>query len=124
MILLNAVLLATTVACIEGFLRSPFLRAVRELGGFSSRALWVLQARHVSDERKQISLVAYSSRMLVRCLLVLLIIAGLLGFVLLVDWLAALAGVRLLEYLVSPMGIGVSIAISVVYVWARKRLVA
>lgn len=121
MILLHTVLLVTTVVCIEGFLRSPFLSAVRQLGSLSAKAVWVLRARHVSDERKQLSLVAYSGQMMVKCLIILGILLLLIAFVVLVDWLAALLGVNLLDYLLTWAGILLSVLISIAYVWIRNR---
>lgn len=124
MILLNAAVVMVTAVCIEFFLRSPFLSALSRLAALSGRTLWVLRARHVSDERKQICLMTYSARMFRQCLTILLVLAFIGLLVWLADFVAGKVGVALLDYLVSMQGIALSLLVSVIYVWARRRVMS
>lgn len=123
-----AVYLTSLVVCLCGvelLIRAPLFETVATLARYAGKSSRVIASRHISDHWKEKVLPAYSQKVFLGSLQLLVIFAllfAVLGAVALgLDYLF-LSGTATLDFLASWQGILYATAVSVGYYYARRRL--
>lgn len=123
-----AVYLTSLVVCLCGvelLIRAPLFETVATLLQYSRKSGQVIASKHISDHWKEKVLPAYSQKVFVSSLKLLVIfvllfaVLGLIAFAL--DYVF-LSGTATLDFLSSGLGILYATVVSVGYYYARSRL--
>ena len=114
------------IFAIELFFFFPILRPVKRLVEVSQKTVRVISSHRISDHWKEKALQRYSRDMAVSSLAMAFGLLSVLVLVSIAAWLLDLvtaSDTPTLEYLVSLQGLSLATVFSLLYLYARKRIV-
>ena len=117
-----ALLLLSTLIAVELFIRLPLAANVKGLTGTMNKSFKVLKSPRISDHWKEKTMQAYSLRLFIHSILILLIImVALLPFAV-IGYLSALAGHDMAPLVESLKGIAASTVFAIGYFVIRRKI--
>lgn len=114
----------TTVLCmalVEGLRQLPLAPVLKRAQCTARRALWVLRARAVSEHWKERALLAYARTLLLASLTLAALLVGLAAVAALLVWLADQWRPGFSAFLLSPLGLTLSLLLALSYAAVRRQ---
>ena len=100
----------------------PFFVKINGIHRVLNKVLKVLKSRHASDERKEGLIPVYACQMMSLSILILFYILIIVGGVFVLSQVASVYSINLMAEFITKSGIGLSVAVPVIYIKLRKRL--
>lgn len=118
-----ALLIISTLAVAELFIRLPILNTVRQSTMIASKSATLIRADKISDHWKERALPAYSGALFMHTLRLAAMLVAAFAPVIVALLIAPLFDAPLMGLFVSWPGVTVSIVVAAIYVFVRMRLV-
>ena len=116
--------LVLCIALVEMVARLPVVETTKSLIAHNRRALKVMRQKGASDHWKEKAMLALSRRTAGATFVLFMCFVALAVIVTLVVWVVGFAGVDLLAFLVSPVGLIFCLIAATGYWYLRARLFA
>ena len=110
-----------TVGAVEVMLRLPLPRTIARLQSVIRRVLRVIGSRHISDHWKELAVPAYAARLFRLTLLLALLVAIVLAPFAAALAVSVVAGIPLVDFLSSLVGIVFSTVVAAAYASLRIK---
>ena len=122
--ILWALLLISTLIAVELFIRLPLIANVKGLTHVMNKAFKVLKSPRISDHWKEKATQAYSLKLFVHSIKVLVLLMVALAPFAVIGYMGELSGYYMTPLLESPEGVGASTLFAIAYFMIRRRLSA